>query len=173
MAADPLPDRARRAWVGPAGVALAFPERGAAVATSAGSRLCPPGRVGIVALGGSAISTVPVDASAPVVRGALDGLSGAELTHPGRLRAALPVGEVLGPPRRPTTTGTGPVGRGAGPARRPPGPRRPAGLRRRRRRRGERAGGHHVAGFLLRDGGDVVAAAGYRHWRGGWPTCAC
>jgi hypothetical protein len=98
MADDPLLARARRAWCGLAGVPVAFPATGGAeVVVSAGSLLCPPGWVGIVALGDAAIVTVPAGEVAGVVREALDGLPVAAVTDPDRLRAALPVVDVLGP----------------------------------------------------------------------------
>lgn len=94
---DPLLARARRVWVELAGVPVDFPGQGVAVAVSAASLLSPPGWVGIVALGGAAISTVPASGLAGVVRAAIDGLPVAALTVPERLRAVLPVAEVLGP----------------------------------------------------------------------------
>ncbi len=98
MVDDPLLVRAREVWVGLAGVPVAFPAAGGAeVVVSAGSLLCPPGWVGIVALGDAAIVTVPVDGLADVVRQALAGLPAAAVTDPERLRPGVSVVEVLGP----------------------------------------------------------------------------
>lgn len=98
MAHDPLLARAREAWCEMAGVPMAFPAGGGLdVAVSAGSLLCPPGWVGIVALGDAAIATVPSAGSVAMVRAVLRRLPVAELTAVGRLRALLPVTEVLGP----------------------------------------------------------------------------
>jgi hypothetical protein len=98
MASDPLLARAREVWVDLAGVPVAFPAVGGAeVVVSTGSLLCPPGWVGIVALGDAAIVTVPAADVVGVVREALDGLPVVTVTDPDRLRAAVPVVEVLGP----------------------------------------------------------------------------
>jgi hypothetical protein len=98
MVGDPLLARACEVWVELAGVPVAFPSVGGVeVVVSAGSLLCPPGWVGIVALGDAAIVTVPTDDVIGVVREALDGLPVAAVTDPDRLRAAVPVIEVLGP----------------------------------------------------------------------------
>ena len=99
MADDPLLARAREVWLELAGVPMAFPADGdgVEVAVSAGSRLCPPGWVGIVALGDAAIATVPVVSWAGIVRNVLDELPVAVLTDADRLRAVLPVAQVLGP----------------------------------------------------------------------------
>ena len=98
MGDDPLIDRTRRVWVELADVPVAFPEGGGAeVVVAAGSLLCPPGWVGIVAIGDAAIATVPVDGLAGPVRRALDGVPVPALTDPDRFRAALPVVDLLGP----------------------------------------------------------------------------
>ncbi|MFI6160655.1 hypothetical protein ACIA59_11965 [Micromonospora haikouensis] len=69
MADDPLLALARQAWLGMAGVAMAFPaDGGVDVAASARSLLCPPGWVGIVALGDAAIVTVPTGSRAGTLR---------------------------------------------------------------------------------------------------------
>ncbi|MEU9828504.1 GNAT family N-acetyltransferase [Micromonospora chersina] len=98
MAHDPLLARARELWLEMAGVPMAFPaDGGVDVAISARSLLCPPGWVGIVALGDAAIVTVPSDSWAGIVRKVLHGLPVELLTDPDRLRAVLPMAEVLGP----------------------------------------------------------------------------
>lgn len=98
MAHDPLLARAREDWLEMAGVPMAFPADGdVEVAVSARSLLCPPGWVGIVALGDAAIVTVPAGSWAGIVRKVLHGLPVGVLTDSDRLRAVLPVAEVLGP----------------------------------------------------------------------------
>ncbi|MFB9852822.1 hypothetical protein ACFFMR_20820 [Micromonospora andamanensis] len=67
MDVDPLLDRARPVWTGLAGTPIGFPTRHVAVAASANSSMCPPGWVGIVALGDAAICTVPTDDLVDVV----------------------------------------------------------------------------------------------------------
>jgi hypothetical protein len=59
--------------------------------------LCPPGWVGIVALGAGAIATAPDAGSAETVRQALDGLGVTAVTDPAVARYRLPVAEILGP----------------------------------------------------------------------------
>lgn len=171
MADDPLLARARRVWLELAGVPMAFRGGGAVgVAVSAGSLLCPPGWVGIVALGDAAIVTVPSDPWAGTVRKALHGAPVEVLTDADRLRAVLPVAEVLGP---------------ASLAYLDEGGFRPAGLD-----TAEMAPRQHADlaallaavpaedadecgltditshAFVVRRGNDVVAAAGYRRWPG-------
>ena len=98
MVGDRLLARARAVWVDLAGVPVAFPADGKVeVVASAGSRLCPPGWIGIVALGGAAIVTVPTDSMGATVHAALETIPLAAVTEPDRLRAVLPIVEVLGP----------------------------------------------------------------------------
>jgi hypothetical protein len=59
--------------------------------------LSPLGWVGIVALGDAAIVAVPADSWAGTVREVLRGIPVGVLTDSDRLRAVLPVAEVLGP----------------------------------------------------------------------------
>jgi hypothetical protein len=98
MADDPLLARAREVWLDLAAVPMAFPaDGGVEVAISARSLLCPPGWVGIVALGDAAIVTVPAGSWAGIVRKVLHGVPVRVMTDPDRLRAVLPVAKVLGP----------------------------------------------------------------------------
>ncbi|MFB9661773.1 GNAT family N-acetyltransferase [Glycomyces mayteni] len=97
MPADPLTARARTLWQTIAAAPVTFPDSGVRVVASPGSRMCPPGWVGIVALGGSAIATVPAEDAVAPVQHALDGIDTASLTRPETLRTALPVASVLGP----------------------------------------------------------------------------
>lgn len=98
MTHDPLLARARRVWLKMAGVSMDFPVGGGVeVAVSARSRLCPPGWVGIVGLGDAAVVTVPTGRWAGIVRTVLHELPVGVLTDADRLRAVLPIAEVLGP----------------------------------------------------------------------------
>ncbi|MET8006916.1 GNAT family N-acetyltransferase [Nonomuraea glycinis] len=70
-----LLERARRLWVDLARVPGGFPEPGQVrVVVSAGSRLCPDGWAGVVAVGGAVLATVPDEDSAALLRAALTGL---------------------------------------------------------------------------------------------------
>ncbi|MCZ7438120.1 GNAT family N-acetyltransferase [Micromonospora sp. WMMC241] len=171
MAPDPLLVRAREAWRELSGVSMAFPaEGGVDVEVSAGSLLCPPGWVGIVALGDAAVVTVPSAGSVGMVRAVLRRLPVAELTDAGRLRALLPVADVLGPASlayldrshfRPAASDDVPVA-----------PGEPADLAALLASvpadDADECGLTDITSraFVARRGGDVLAAAGYRHWPG-------
>lgn len=166
----PLFSAARRLWEDVAGVPASFPQAGAVnVVVSPDSGMCPTGWVGIVALGGSALVTVPSERAAETVRAALRGLPVAAVVDATAVRDVLPVTRVLGPaalayvsPERFRRAGVSPAA--------------------------ERLEGHHpavralerTAGpedaaeaaldeitspvFVVREHGEVVAAAGYREW---------
>ena len=85
--------RARRLWSGLAQAPVTFHGSVATVVVSPQSLLCPPGWVGIVALGDAAIATAPDEATAERVRQRLAGLPVASMTDP----ANVPAREVLGP----------------------------------------------------------------------------
>jgi len=97
MIDDPLRERARRLWADLAGTPVCFKEAAVEVVVSPQSTLCPPGWVGIVAVGGAVIATAPDGDAAETVRRAFDDLPTDALIDPAALRDALPVGEVLGP----------------------------------------------------------------------------
>ncbi|MFJ8622170.1 GNAT family N-acetyltransferase [Kitasatospora sp. NPDC093550] len=98
MSMDPLLARARGLWEELASVPVSFtPTGGVRVVVSAGSRTCPPGWVGVVVLGGSAIVTAPGEDAATRVRDALAGLPARALADARTIRGALPVARVLGP----------------------------------------------------------------------------
>lgn len=170
---DDLLARARSVWEQVAEAPVSFPSGGGVViVVSAGSRLCPHGWAGIARLGDAAVITVPDEAQALLFRRAVVDTqveSVEALMRPGTLRALLPVVDVLGPAAlaylakddfRPE------VG-GAAVGCLPPGHgdlRALAGL----------AGAEDAAEsgideidspvFVVRDGPEVVAAAGYRRW---------
>lgn len=97
MTDDPLLGRAQRLWTGLAGTSVGFRAGVVDVAVSPGSMLCPPGWVGIVALGSTVIATAPDDNLAGVVRQALNDLPVTAMTDPAVLRNWLPVDKALGP----------------------------------------------------------------------------
>ncbi|MEY9860294.1 hypothetical protein ABH935_005931 [Catenulispora sp. GAS73] len=55
---------ARELWTDIAAAPVTFPDRGISVVASAGSRMCPPGWVGLVVLGDTGIATTPDEATA-------------------------------------------------------------------------------------------------------------
>ncbi|UED85798.1 GNAT family N-acetyltransferase [Streptomyces profundus] len=173
-----LVSRAREVWRELAGGPVAFPAvRGgldAVVAPTSG--LAPEGWVGIVELGGSAIATAPDEEQRQRVLHALSVLSGPSssgfsLTDPDTARSALPVREVLGPATLGYTSADAfrparaAVGIGELPAR----DLRLAALL-------ERVGPDEAGesgldeidspAFVLTDGSEVLAVAGYVHWPG-------
>ncbi len=90
--------RARDLWSRLAAVPVAFAsDGGVTVVVSPESALCPPGWAGIVVLGGAGIATAPDDDTADVLRGVLDRLPASAATDTARVRAELPVTDVLGP----------------------------------------------------------------------------
>ncbi|WP_319751999.1 hypothetical protein [Streptomyces sp. AK02-04a] len=71
MSREALVVRARGLWEGLARVPVSFaPTGGVSVVESPESEMCPVGWVGVVALGGSAIVTVPSARAAVIVRDA-------------------------------------------------------------------------------------------------------
>ncbi|RKN47539.1 GNAT family N-acetyltransferase [Micromonospora endolithica] len=176
MAGDPLLARAREVWLEMSGVAMAFPAvGGVAVAVSARSLLCPPGWVGIVALGDAAIVTVSADSWAGIVREGLRGLPLEALSDADRLCAVLPVTEVLGPtslayldecdfkPAGFDTVEVLPAGHADLAALLASVPVDDA----------DECGLADITSdaFVVRHGNDVVAAAGYRRWPGAAHMC--
>ncbi|MFJ8045757.1 GNAT family N-acetyltransferase [Kitasatospora sp. NPDC096147] len=164
------------------------------VVVSPRSLFCPPGWVGLVALGDAAIVTAPDAGIADSVREALAGLPTRAITDPGVIRRVLPeVGRVLGPAIlaylaeadfRPAAGRAGESARAAGMASAAPQaasaepaveqvPADDRGLPELERLAGpEDAGEAGLDGitspaFVVREGGRVVAAAGYRIWPGG------
>jgi hypothetical protein len=87
-----LVDRARARWAGLAGTP-SFPRSGRSVVVAPGSKLCPPGWVGAVAIAGAALVTVPDVRAAAAVHRDLTG----DPTDPAAWRRAMPVVEALGP----------------------------------------------------------------------------
>lgn len=159
-----IEDHARALWTHLSGAPLRFAPGRVRVAASAGSLLCPPGWVGIVALGDAAIATAPDEKTAAVVREALHELEPGETTDPDRVRARLAIAEVLGPAT--LAYADGPELRVApGPpiVRLPAVPDLIAGVP------PEEAGESGLDeitsdAFAVREHGRVLAAAGYTRW---------
>ncbi|KKJ99890.1 GNAT family N-acetyltransferase [Micromonospora sp. HK10] len=185
MPRSALLDRVQDLWGSLAGVPAGFPADGVRVVVAPESRLCPPGWVGIVVVGGSGIATAPDAATARFLRGSLAGGPPRAAVEPERWSGRPGVVDMLGPASlaylderefRPAT-------RGADVARLPPG--HPdldrTGWCRPTRRPSPRCLVADVAAddvaesgidditspvFVVRDGGQVAAAAGYRQWPG-------
>ncbi|MEY2227936.1 GNAT family N-acetyltransferase [Streptomyces sp. BF23-19] len=170
MSMDPLLARAQGLWEDLARVPVSFaPKGGVNVVVSPESGLCPVGWVGVVALGGSAIVTVPTESASVIVRDALWGMPVDSVVDAAAVREVLPVAGVLGPAMLSYVSPEGFRPTVAPPmVEQLPG-RHPAvcGL--------EEAAGHEDAAeaalaettspaFVVRKDGRVVAAAGYQVW---------
>ena len=143
-------------WTALAGVPATF---GGDVVVSPGSALCPPGWSGVVTIENKAVVTAPTAAAAALLRDALAGLPVSDWTSPEALRARLPVDEFLGPATlaycsalRPADTSDVTTGSWESLVASP----EDAG----------EAGLDEITSpsFVIRSGGQVVAAAGYQRW---------
>ncbi|MEU0675835.1 GNAT family N-acetyltransferase [Streptomyces sp. NPDC006172] len=168
MTEDALLRRVHGLWVGLAVVTGAFPAGGDVVIVhSARSRLCPPGWAGIVRLADGALVTGPDEPRTGLLRRALAGMPVDDLVRADAVAARLPVVDVLGPAVlaylpadrfRPvaaqvTTLPTGHDDIRALMAAAGPDDSAESGL-----------ADVDSPVFVLRDGPDVVAAAGYERW---------
>ncbi|MFI1223409.1 MULTISPECIES: GNAT family N-acetyltransferase [unclassified Streptomyces] len=173
MPTDPLVSRARALWQELAAepdAAFGTPGR-PAVFVAPESSLAPPSWVGVVAVGDAALITAPTRHAAQAVRSALDGLTTDGLTDPTTVSGLLPVVDTLGPAalgylapdglRPGTTAAATPVGSLA--------PEHTA-LRSLLAEAGPSDAGESGLAdvtspvFVVRDGTEVLAAAGYEHW---------
>ncbi|WP_079062749.1 GNAT family N-acetyltransferase [Streptacidiphilus griseoplanus] len=170
MTTDPLLDRARNLWVELAVKPVQFSSlNGVNVVVSPESQLCPPSWTGVVVLGDAGIVTVPSDHIAEQMAGPASRLSPAELLDANRLREVLPVLDVLGPASLSYLDRADfrPVHAGAAVEE---VPRDDRGLATLLARAGEEDAGESgleeitSPAYVLRDGDDLVAAAGYRGW---------
>lgn len=170
MTSDLLLDRARELWTELAVEPVEFSSSdGANVVVSPGSRLCPPLWTGIVVLGGVGIVTVPSAQVVQLLGGASGKLSDEELVDEDRLREVLPVLDVLGPASLFYLERAAflPVQDGAAVEEAVRGDDELAALL---ARAGEEDAGESgleditSPAFVLRERGEVVAAAGYQDW---------
>ncbi|MFF8835862.1 GNAT family N-acetyltransferase [Streptomyces sp. NPDC015130] len=170
MTDDLLFMHARELWEDLAGTPVAFgPAGGARVVVAPESLLCPPAWTGIVRIGATTLVTAPSVQAARMVDDAARKMTHEEVLDIARLRAVLPVLEVLGPASLfyldrdgflPAHEGTNveqlPIGDG--------------GLARMLALTGEAEAGESglesisSPSFCLRQGDEVVAAAGYQSW---------
>ncbi|WP_370424354.1 GNAT family N-acetyltransferase (plasmid) [Streptomyces sp. QH1-20] len=171
MSIDALVVRARGLWEDLAQVPVSFaPPGGVNVVVSPRSGLCPVGWVGVVALGGSAIVTAPSDSAARIVRDALGRLPVEAVVDSALVRKVLPMARVLGPAALSYVSPAGfrPVEAGALTVEQLSAAHPDLRIL-------EQAAGHEDAGeaaldeitspaFVVRERGQVVAAAGYRAW---------
>ncbi|MFD7570964.1 GNAT family N-acetyltransferase [Streptomyces sp. NPDC059810] len=155
---------------GPASATEASGPTGPTVAVSPTSALCPPSWAGIVVLGGAAIATTPTESAALVLRRALASVPVASLTRPEVVEAVLPVADVLGPATlaylssaefRPASHPQGAVETLASAH-----PHVQGLLRSAEPEALAESGMEEITSptFVVREGTDVVAAAGYRAW---------
>ncbi|RII14025.1 hypothetical protein DSC45_22235 [Streptomyces sp. YIM 130001] len=170
MSTEQLVVRARALWEELADAPVSFGLQGGVnVVVSPGSALCPAGWVGVVALAGSAIVTAPSDRAAATVRDALCVLPVEDAVDGGLVGAALPVVRTLGPAALSYVSPASFRPAEAGPAvgQLPAGHPDLQAL--------EHAAGDADAGeagldeitspaYVVREHGQVVAAAGYRRW---------
>ncbi|TPQ17762.1 GNAT family N-acetyltransferase [Streptomyces sporangiiformans] len=170
MSMDPLLARAQGLWEDLARVPVSFPLTSAVnVVVSPESEMCPVGWVGVVALGGSAIVTVPSESSAAIVRDALTRLPVEAVVDAASVREVLPVARVLGPATLSYVSPEGfrPVAASSAVEQLPGHHPELRAL--------EKAAGHEDAAeasldeitspaFVVRERGQVVSAAGYRAW---------
>lgn len=171
MIDGPLLERAQRLWVELAGAPVVFSGPGINVVASPLSLLCPPGWVGIVALGGAAIATAPDSGSAETVRQALDGTAVTAVTDPTVVCHGLPMAEILGPATLAYCDAARfrPVGTGA--VEMIPADHADLGtfLARVSAEDADESGLMDItsSAFVVRAGTGVVAAAGYQLWPAG------
>jgi GNAT superfamily N-acetyltransferase len=95
---DDLTVRARALWTHCAAAPIEFPVGGGiAVAVSPQSMMCPQGWAGIAVIGDAAIATAPNEEVAATVRRELGGMPIADLIEGRRVLKALPTQRALGP----------------------------------------------------------------------------
>lgn len=169
MTSDLLLGRARELWTELAVAPVKFSSGGANVVVSPGSRLCPPLWTGLVVLGGAGIVTAPCARAAKLMVDASRKLSPEELVDEDRLRDVLPVLDVLGPASLFYLDRSDflPAYGGAAVEEVVCGDGELASLLARAGEEdADESGLADIASpaFVLRDGDDIVAAAGYRTW---------
>ncbi|MFI8389106.1 GNAT family N-acetyltransferase [Streptomyces sp. NPDC085540] len=165
--------RARELWTELAGAPVEFcppaPSGGAKVVVAPGSLLCPPSWTGFVRVGDAALVTAPSLQAARMVNDATQKMTHEEVVDIARLRAVLPVLDVLGPASLFYLGGEDllPAHGATDVEQLPIGDRGLAALL---ALAGEEDAGESgledisSPAFCLRRGDEVVAAAGYRSW---------
>lgn len=88
---------ARALWPEIAAASVAFPDHGINIVTSPLSRMCPPGWAGLVLLADSGIGTAPDQETADRLRALLADCPVERLYDPSEVAKALPAAEMLGP----------------------------------------------------------------------------
>ncbi|WP_433440883.1 GNAT family N-acetyltransferase [Nonomuraea sp. CA-141351] len=159
------PDRARELWASLARAPDTFPTSGeVSVVVSPGSWLCPPGWTGVIALEGAILATVPDAGLVEPLRNALLHLGGIDLA---RLPELLPVLDVLGPATLAYLDAGDFIQADAPVESLPAGhPAVRALVASVAKDDAEESGLEEIASpaFVVREGPDVIAAAGYRPW---------
>lgn len=97
MSVDAVSAHARALWVELADVPVGFVSGQSSVVVSPGSRMCPAGWCGAVRVGDSVIVTAPDAVAAEVVREVSARISVRGMVVAERVSAALPVADMLGP----------------------------------------------------------------------------
>ncbi|WP_433250545.1 GNAT family N-acetyltransferase [Streptosporangium sp. CA-135522] len=161
--------RAREMWAGLARVPVAFPLDGVNVVVSPESWLCPPKWAGVVVLGGAAIATVPDGSLVEPLRDALRTRVAESAVDLDRLRARLDVVDLLGPATLAyLDAGDFRMAHEAGTVDRLPvdHPAVRALVVSAGEADADESGLEEVTSevFAVRDGEEVIAAAGYRSW---------
>ncbi|MFE0701424.1 GNAT family N-acetyltransferase [Streptomyces sp. NPDC058872] len=162
--------RAQELWEELAHAPGAFVPHTVRVIVSPDAGLCPPGWGGVVALGGSAVVTVPSERTAAAVRTALSDLPAAALTDPASVSAVLPVTGILGPATLAYASPEGfrPAVDASSAVERLPADHPALRLLEEEAGRSDSAeaslGEITSSAFVVRERGRVVAAAGHRTW---------
>ncbi|MET7792008.1 GNAT family N-acetyltransferase [Streptomyces sp900116325] len=168
MTGDLLLGRARELWTELAVTPVEFPSNGANVVVSPGSWLCPPLWTGVVILGGAGIVTAPSVHAAQLMADASRRLSPEKLVDDDRLREVLPVLDVLGPASLFYLDRADflPAHEGAAVEEVMYDDELVSLLARAGEEDADESGLDTITSpaFVLREGEDVVAAAGYRTW---------
>ncbi|MEV6557741.1 GNAT family N-acetyltransferase [Nocardia sp. NPDC051756] len=171
MSTDPVLIKAQALWEGLAAVPVSFTSAtDLSVVVSPKALICPQGWAGIIVLHGRVIVTAPNSVVAALIRAAAAPLSAADLVDPDVLRSVLPLADVLGPavlayvdedgfrPAPPSSLSVEPL------------PAEHLDLRKLALRSGDQdtaeSGLNEITSpaFAVRDGGELIAAAGYRTW---------
>lgn len=158
---------ARSRWAHLAAPDAAFAHDGAAVVVAPGSRLCPPGWVGVVSLGGATLVSVPDEATTAAVAPLL-ALEVDARTDADAVASVLRVDASLGPARLAYLDPAAPLPSSGGCEQLAVDDASVAALLAQDEDDADESGlaGATSPVFALRDGGRLLAAAAYRRWPG-------